>query len=195
MSDDLIQRLEQAANDRQLPQGISLMEIPKVFPGALEAEAAGALRRNADRIAALEADNEKLRPVVTLQHDLVAALRVDVERLGQAFAAKDAEIARLESEKLECHARAIKAEAQLAALPATEELAQIVAGKLWSVCSDANADATRLAQDILAAIGPAIRAAGRAEGMGEAARMADAADKSTHPADLAAAIRRAKGEG
>jgi hypothetical protein len=42
---DLVARLRQASKDRTLPAGISLMEIPKTFPGVLEIEAACEIER------------------------------------------------------------------------------------------------------------------------------------------------------
>jgi hypothetical protein len=41
----LVARLRQASKDRELPMGISLGEIPKVWPGLLELEAACEIER------------------------------------------------------------------------------------------------------------------------------------------------------
>ena len=51
---DIVVRLRQAAKDRMLPVGISLMEIPKVMPGAIESEAASEIERLRVRITELE---------------------------------------------------------------------------------------------------------------------------------------------
>ena len=51
---DILERLHQAAEARMLPKGISLMEIPKVWPGSLELEAALEIRRLRARVKELE---------------------------------------------------------------------------------------------------------------------------------------------
>lgn len=51
---DILDRLHSAAEARMLPQGVSLMEIPKVWPGTLELEAAWEIRRLRARVKELE---------------------------------------------------------------------------------------------------------------------------------------------
>jgi hypothetical protein len=58
MADDLVDRLNAASKARELPVGISLMEIPKVWPGHLESEAATEITQlRADLTACVNARN------------------------------------------------------------------------------------------------------------------------------------------
>ena len=41
---DLCKRLSEASSAMQIPAGASLMEIPKIWPGSVEAEASGSIK-------------------------------------------------------------------------------------------------------------------------------------------------------